>query len=42
LPIIEVPGVNADLKGPGFEVPAIYMVTIQYDELAPGELCCVR
>jgi hypothetical protein len=37
LPIIEIPGVNPDLQTAEFERPAIYIVAVQFDELAPGE-----
>jgi hypothetical protein len=37
LQVIEVQGVNRDLEGPDFADPAIYIRTVEFDELDPRE-----
>src|SRR5262245_16925856 len=37
LPVIEIPGVNANLESADFERPAVYIRAIQFDEMDPNE-----
>jgi len=44
LPIVEAPGKNPDLQSRTFETPAIYIVTVEFDEFESrgGQRCVFR